>query len=97
VIDSGQCPCGRARVGCEYHDPALQPSVPSAGAPRKVNVIDATLDAMVQAAITEAIRLGMLDPALVAGVCTNRNPDGSISVMLPTKIHSVVVKGVVSI
>lgn len=20
-----ECPCGRARIGCEYHDPALQP------------------------------------------------------------------------
>lgn len=20
-----QCPCGRARAGCEYHDPTLQP------------------------------------------------------------------------
>lgn len=22
---SAECPCGRARAGCEYHDPALQP------------------------------------------------------------------------
>jgi hypothetical protein len=25
---SPECPCGRARAGCEYHDPALQPAVP---------------------------------------------------------------------
>ena len=23
--DCEACPCGRARVGCDYHDPALQP------------------------------------------------------------------------
>ena len=23
---SPECPCGRPRAGCEYHDPALQPA-----------------------------------------------------------------------
>lgn len=23
-----QCPCGRPRAGCDYHDPALQPAAP---------------------------------------------------------------------
>jgi hypothetical protein len=23
-VASNECPCGRARAGCEYHDPALQ-------------------------------------------------------------------------
>ena len=26
MIDHSQCPCGRARAGCEYHDPTLQPA-----------------------------------------------------------------------
>jgi hypothetical protein len=25
VSASSECPCGRTRAGCEYHDPALQP------------------------------------------------------------------------
>jgi hypothetical protein len=28
---SNECPCGRARAGCEYHDPALQPLTMSIG------------------------------------------------------------------
>jgi hypothetical protein len=39
VTLSEECPCGRARAGCEYHDPTLQP--PAAG-PR-VTTYDAKL------------------------------------------------------
>lgn len=30
VCPAGDCPCGRVRAGCEYHDPTMQPVDPTA-------------------------------------------------------------------
>lgn len=72
-----QCPCGRPRAGCDYHDPALQPAV-AAPAPTRVGVSIAEYE-VYDLGVSEALSIPLTGECVITGFAASPpDPDARV-------------------
>jgi hypothetical protein len=83
---STECPCGRARAGCEYHDPALQP-------------VDKAAIRAAAKPIHFGGYPGCIFPGTgeYTGKVVAVHPDGSFEIVLDGEVRAVCVRGMVTL